>query len=138
MMHDIEIKNMIRMAADAKDRAYAPYSGYKVGACLKGESGAFYLGCNVENAAYGPTNCAERTAVFKAISECERKFTAITIVSNGETLPVPCGICRQVLAEFCEPEMDVICANKYGEYRAFTLGELLPFAFTPKDLNVGN
>ncbi|MGI6192267.1 MAG: cytidine deaminase [Christensenellales bacterium] len=136
-MHEIEIKNMIRMANDARDRAYAPYSNYKVGACLKGESGAFYLGCNVENAAYGPTNCAERTAVFKAISECERRFTAIAITSTGETLPVPCGICRQVLVEFCRPDMEVVCANKFGEYKVFTLGELLPNAFSQTDLNGG-
>lgn len=133
-MHDIEIKNMIRMANDARDRAYAPYSEYKVGACLKGESGAFYLGCNVECASYSPTNCAERTAVFKGISECEHAFTAIAITCNAETLPMPCGVCRQVLVEFCKPDMEIIVANKYGEYRVFSLGELLPYSFGPQDL----
>ena len=135
-MHDIEIKNMLKMAADVKDRAYAPYSGYKVGACLKGESGAFYLGCNVENAAFGPTNCAERTAVFKAISECEKHFTAIAIYAASEALPVPCGVCRQVLAEFAGPEMEIVCGNNKGQYRVFTLGELLPNAFSKKELGM--
>ncbi len=90
-MHDIEIKNMLRMANDAKDRAYAPYSKYKVGACLKGESGAFYLGCNVENAAYGPTNCAERTAVFKAISECEKVSPPSPSPAPAKRCPCPAG-----------------------------------------------
>ena len=135
-MHDIELKNMLKMAAEARERAYAPYSGYKVGACLKGESGAYYLGCNIENASYTPTNCAERTAIFKGVSECEKQFTAAAVCSSGDTIPTPCGVCRQVMAEFADPSMEIICANKHGEYRVFTLGELLPFSFTKKDLGM--
>ena len=133
-MHDIEIKNMLSMAADARDRTYAPYSNFRVGACLKGESGAFYLGCNIENASYGAACCAERTAVFKALSECERRFSALAITSTGDELPVPCGICRQVLSEFCGDSLEIVCSNRYDEYRVFTLGELLPHRFGPEHL----
>lgn len=133
-IHDFEVKNMLRMANEARDRAYAPYSNFRVGACLKGATGAYYLGCNIENAAYSPTNCAERTAMFKAVYEGERQFDALAIVWDGETPAVPCGVCRQVLAEFCDPEMPVICANRKGEYKIFAMGDLLPDAFLPEDL----
>lgn len=133
-IHDLEIKNMIRMANEAKDRAYAPYSNFRVGACLKGVSGAFYLGCNIENAAYSPSNCAERTALFKAVYEGERKFDALAITCDSENAAMPCGVCRQALAEFCDMDMPVIVANKDNEYTVIALGELLPYAFTPKDL----
>ena len=133
-IHDFEVKNMLRMANEARDRAYAPYSNFRVGACLKGATGAYYLGCNMENAAYSPSNCAERTAMFKAVYEGERQFDAIAIVWDGENPAVPCGVCRQVLAEFCDPEMPVICANRKGEYKLVALGDLLPDAFLPRDL----
>lgn len=133
-IHDFEAKNMLRMANEAKDRAYVPYSGFHVGACLKAASGAYYLGCNIENAAYSPTNCAERTAMFKAVYEGEREFEALAIIWDGEKPAVPCGVCRQVLAEFCSPEMPVVCANKDGEFHILSLGDLLPNAFTPRDL----
>lgn len=133
-IHDFEVKNMLRMANEARDRAYAPYSNFRVGACLKGATGAYYLGCNIENAAYSPTNCAERTAMFKAVYEGERQFDALAIVWDGENPAVPCGVCRQVLAEFCDPEMPVICANRKGEYKIFAMGDLLPDAFLPEDL----
>lgn len=133
-IHDFEVKNMLRQANDARDRAYVPYSSFRVGACVKGASGAYYLGCNIENAAYSPTVCAERNAMFKAVYEGERAFDAVAIVWDGENPAVPCGVCRQVLAEFCDPEMPVICANRKGEYKVLALGELLPFAFTPADL----
>ena len=133
-IHDFEVKNMLRMANEARDRAYAPYSNFRVGACLKGATGAYYLGCNIENAAYSPTNCAERTAMFKAVYEGERQFDALAIVWDGENPSVPCGVCRQVLAEFCDPEMPVICANRKGEYKIFAMGDLLPDAFLPEDL----
>lgn len=133
-IHDFEAKNMIRMANEAKDRAYVPYSGFHVGACLKAASGAYYLGCNIENAAYSPTNCAERTAMFKAIYEGEREFEALAIIWDGDKPAVPCGVCRQVLAEFCSLEMPVVCANKDGEFHIHALGDLLPDAFTQKDL----
>ena len=133
-IHDFEVKNMLRMANEARDRAYAPYSNFRVGACLKGASGAYYLGCNIENAAYSPSNCAERTAMFKAVYEGERQFDALAIVWDGENPAVPCGVCRQVLAEFCDPEMPVICANRKGEYKLVAMGDLLPDAFLPRDL----
>ncbi|MCI6966655.1 cytidine deaminase [bacterium] len=133
-IHDFEVKNMLRMANEARDRAYAPYSNFRVGACLKGATGAYYLGCNIENAAYSPTNCAERTAMFKAVYEGERQFDALAIVWDGDNPAVPCGVCRQVLAEFCDPEMPVICANRKGEYKIFAMGDLLPDAFLPEDL----
>ena len=133
-IHDFEVKDMLRMANEARDRAYAPYSNFRVGACLKGATGAYYLGCNIENAAYSPTNCAERTAMFKAVYEGERQFDALAIVWDGENPAVPCGVCRQVLAEFCDPEMPVICANRKGEYKIFAMGDLLPDAFLPEDL----
>lgn len=133
-IHDFEVKNMLRMANEARDRAYVPYSGFHVGACLKGATGAYYLGCNIENAAYSPTNCAERTAMFKAVYEGERQFDALAIVWDGDRPAVPCGVCRQVLAEFCDGEMPVICANRKGEYKLFALGDLLPEAFLPEDL----
>lgn len=133
-IHDFEVKNMLRMANEARDRAYAPYSNFRVGACLKGATGAYYLGCNIENAAYSPSNCAERTAMFKAVYEGERQFDALAIVWDGENPAVPCGVCRQVLAEFCDPEMPVICANRKGEYRLVAMGDLLPDAFLPRDL----
>lgn len=133
-IHDFEVKNMLRMANEARDIAYAPYSNFRVGACLKGATGAYYLGCNIENAAYSPSNCAERTAMFKAVYEGERQFDAIAIVWDGENPAVPCGVCRQVLAEFCDPEMPVICANRKGEYKLVAMGDLLPDAFLPRDL----
>lgn len=133
-IHDFEVKNMLRQANDARDRAYAPYSGFRVGACVKGATGAYYLGCNIENAAYTPTVCAERSAMFKAVYEGERDFDAIAIVWDGDGPAVPCGVCRQVLAEFCDAEMPVICANRRGEYKVLALGDLLPYAFTPDDL----
>ncbi len=133
-MHEIEIKNMLRMAQEARSRAYVPYSGFHVGACVKAGSGAYYMGCNIENAAYSPTNCAERTAMFKAVYEGEREFDAIAIVWDGEGYASPCGVCRQVLAEFCSPDMPVICGTKDSAYKIVALGDLLPAAFTNKDL----
>ncbi|MDD4074962.1 MAG: cytidine deaminase [Eubacteriales bacterium] len=133
-MHEVEIKNMLRMAKEARQRSYAPYSHFHVGACLKAVSGAYYQGCNIENAAFTPTNCAERTAMFKAVYEGEREFEALAIIWDGEDYASPCGVCRQVLAEFCAPGLPVICANKEGDYKIVTLGELLPAAFTKKDM----
>ena len=128
---------LIRLAAEARKMAYAPYSGFFVGAALLGKSGKVYTGCNVENAAYTPTNCAERTAVFKAVSEGEREFSAIAIVGGSGEEPsafcAPCGICRQVLAEFCNGDFPVILGNP-EEYKVYTLAELLPFSFGKADL----
>lgn len=133
-IHDLEIKNMLRMANDARDRAYVPYSGFRVGACIKGETGAYYLGCNVENVSYGATNSAERTALFKAIYEGERAFDALAIVSDSHNFTVPCGICRQSLSEFCDDDMPVICSNGVGKYKVMRFGELFPYAFAPQDI----
>lgn len=132
-MHDIEIKNMIKMATNIKERAYVPYSGVKVGACLKGESGAFYTGCNVENVSYGLTMCAERVAIGKAISECEKKFTSIAIASNLAEMITPCGACRQVLCEFMDKDAIVILTDGSGKYKTYTLEEILPLCFTKWD-----
>ena len=130
-------RSLMESAAAAREFSYSPYSGYRVGAALLGKSGKIYTGCNVENAGYTPTNCAERTAVFKAVSEGEREFTAIAVVGgmgdNIDPACTPCGVCRQVLAEFCEPDMPVILGTPEN-LRVLTLGELLPFAFTSKNL----
>ena len=108
-MTDLEL---MQYAVKAREKSYSPYSNFKVGAALLGKSGKVYLGCNIENAAYTPTNCAERTAVFKAVSEGEKEFTAIAIVGGkGEQLAsfcAPCGVCRQVLAEFCDKDFRLI------------------------------
>jgi cytidine deaminase len=135
-IHELEIKNLIRMANEAKDRAYVPYSKFRVGACVKASSGAYYLGCNIENAAYTPTSCAERTAMVKAVYEGEREFDAVAVTSDSPNFTFPCGVCRQTLAEFCDSDMPVICANSKGQYTMVSLGELLPNAFLPKDLGV--
>ena len=133
-LHEFEIKKMLRLAADAREKAYAPYSNFRVGACLKTESGAYYLGCNIENAGFTPTNCAERTAMFKAVYEGEREFEAIAIISDSLNYTAPCGVCRQVLAEFCKPDMPVICADRDGNYVVRELSELIPMAFTKADM----
>ncbi len=129
-----ERERMLDMAFEAMSHAYTPYSHFNVGACLKAKSGKYYLGCNIENAAYTPTNCAERTAMFKAIYEGERAFEALAVVCSGKKPGFPCGVCRQVLAEFCETDMPIVCANASREIVESTLDGLLPNAFTPKDL----
>lgn len=125
-------RDLIGAAFRARENSYSPYSRFRVGAALLCETGEIYTGCNIENRAYGPTNCAERTAFFKAVSEGKRSFSAIAIV-GGEAEPVwcyPCGVCRQVMAEFCSPdEFLIICARSADEYRIFTLKELLPEMF---------
>ena len=131
-------KELLLKAVEARALAYAPYSNHKVGAALLGKSGKVYTGCNVENAAYTPTNCAERTAVFKAVSEGEREFVAIAIVGGlGDTLSevcAPCGVCRQVLAEFCDKDLHVVMGTP-DSIKTSTLGELLPLSFGKSDLN---
>lgn len=130
-------KELISLAAQARKASYSPYSGFKVGAALLGKSGKVYLGCNVENAAYTPTNCAERTAVFKAVSEGEREFIAIAIVGGKGDEPsgfcAPCGVCRQVLAEFCDEDFRVILGTP-DDCKAYAFGKLLPLSFGKKDL----
>ena len=133
-------EQLVREALEAIHFAYVPYSGFTVGAALLTKSGKVYRGCNIENAAYGPSNCAERTAIFKAVSEGEREFAAIAIVGSMEgesnTLPTgPCGVCRQVMAEFCSLDMPVIIAKSPADYITMTLGELLPLSFGPANLH---
>ena len=133
-LEEKEREHMLDLAYEVMERAYTPYSHFNVGACLKGESGKYYLGCNVESASYTPTNCAERTAVFKAVSEGERNFSAIAIVCSGKNPAAPCGVCRQVLREFCRDDMPVVFADNNRNYIESTLGELLPHSFGPEDL----
>lgn len=119
---------LIEKAVEAAKNAYAPYSMYHVGAALLTKSGKIFTGCNVENASYGATNCAERTAFFKAVSEGFREFEAIAIVSFSD-YAYPCGICRQVMQEFCDGDFRIIVAKSEEDYKEYTLGELLPFGF---------
>ncbi len=127
-------RELVALAAGAREKAYAPYSGFPVGAALLGRSGRVYTGCNVENASYPLTTCAERTALTKAVSEGERSFEAIAVVT--ETGATPCGACRQILREFGGPEGDlrVLVADTKGDVRSFTIAELLPAGFTPDQL----
>jgi cytidine deaminase len=122
---------LVATAFQALEKAYAPYSNYKVGAALLCSDGTVYKGCNVENASYGLTNCAERTAVFAAVAAGKKKFKAIAIASSGESTPFPCGTCRQVLAEFCQPDFPVHIASSTepGGHITKSLGELLPHSF---------
>ena len=133
-MTDLEL---MKLAVEAREMAYAPYSGFRVGAALLAKSGKVYKGCNVENAAYSPTNCAERTALFKAVSEGEREFTAIAIVGGMyETIAdfcAPCGVCRQVLAEFCDPDFRVVLGTP-EKPQAFAFKDILPYGFGKNDL----
>ena len=136
----INEKYLIEQAIEARSHAYTPYSHFQVGAALLTKQGKVYKGCNIENAAYTPSNCAERTAIFKAVSEGEREFAAIAIVGSMEgesnTLPTgPCGVCRQVRAEFCSLDMPVIIAKSPADYITMTLGELLPLSFGPANLH---
>ena len=112
------------------DRAYIPYSHFPVGAALECSDGTVFTGCNIENASFGPTICAERTAVAKAVSEGHRDFVRIVIAGRSRELCVPCGVCRQALAEFCGPEFPVLFVKGEGEVQRHTLGELLPFSFS--------
>lgn len=125
---------LIFVAKKAMDRAHAPYSDYRVGAALICADGTVFKGCNIENASYGLTNCAERTAIFSAVAAGKTEFHALAIVSSSNPVPFPCGACRQVLAEFCAPDFPIYIA-KEDDYEATTLGELLPHGFTFEDSN---
>lgn len=132
-------KELISLAKEAAKNAYVPYSHYTVGAALLTKDGKVYTGCNIENAAYGPTNCAERTAFFKAVSEGERDFEAIAVVGGKELdfkdYFTPCGVCRQVMMEFCEKDFRVLIGKNGEEYLDLTLDEILPYGFSPRDVN---
>ena len=137
---DITPAHLMKEALQARKMAYTPYSKFAVGAALLTKTGKIYRGCNIENAAYTPTNCAERTAFFKAVSEGEHDFAAIAIVGGAsekepEELCAPCGVCRQVMMEFCNPEtFQIILGTGADDCRVFTLQELLPFGFGPENL----
>ncbi|MDO5134536.1 MAG: cytidine deaminase [Eubacteriales bacterium] len=138
MITEEMIGRLCEKAVEMREYAYAPYSRFQVGAALLGKSGRIYTGCNIESASHTPAVCAERTAVFKGVSEGEREFEAIAIAGGpeGQSLDfcAPCGVCRQVLREFCQPEFPIILAKSRQEYQVHTLGELLPFSFGPESL----
>lgn len=122
---------LISLALEARENSYSPYSGFKVGAALLTKSGKVYKGCNIENSAFSPTNCAERTAVFSAVADGEKDFSAIAIVGGADEINdfcPPCGVCRQVLSEFCAPDFEIHLFNG-EEIKTYTLGELLPLSF---------
>lgn len=136
----MDYEMLILAAMDARTRAYAPYSNYTVGAALLDQGGNLWQGCNVENAAYGVSNCAERTAFFKAVSEGVTKFAAIAVVGgkeeDSESFAFPCGVCRQVMMEFCDPAVfEIIVATSPAYYKVCKLEELLPMGFGPSHLN---
>ena len=140
-MEKTMIEKLIDTAIKQLDFSYTPYSGFKVGAALLTKKGEIYTGCNIENAGYTPSNCAERTAFFKAVSEGERSFAAIAIVAGPENgdlvLTAPCGVCRQVMMEFCDYEtFPIILGSSPKDYKIMTLKEILPLGFGPKNLNI--
>lgn len=135
----MDYKKLIQTAINMLDFSYAPYSHFHVGAALLTKDGKIYTGCNIENASYGPSNCAERTAIFKAVSEGAKEFCAIAIVGGAENekkevkisdFCFPCGVCRQVLAEFCNKDFIVIVAKSENDYKTYTLEQLLPHSFS--------
>ncbi|WP_156288956.1 cytidine deaminase [Oceanobacillus salinisoli] len=130
----MENQRMIEEALKARERAYVPYSKFKVGAALRTKDGKIYHGCNIENSAYPVSNCAERTALFKAYSEGERDFDILVVAADTERPVPPCGSCRQVMSELCPKDMKVILTNLHGKQKETTIEELLPGAFTPDDL----
>lgn len=136
----MDIKLLVEEALKARKFSYSPYSRFQVGAALLGKDGQIFTGCNIESASYTPSNCAERTAFFKAVSQGVREFEAIAVVGGPKEAKnldycTPCGVCRQVMMEFCDPKsFQVIVAKNPEEYQVFTLEEILPMGFGPKDL----
>lgn len=133
-MSDIDHKNLMKIALEYRERAYVPYSKFKVGAAVLFESGKIYGGCNVENASFGATNCAERTAIFKGVSEGETKIKAIAEVGSSEEITYPCGICRQVLCEFGDEDMVVILGKSEDDYIVTDIKSLMPGAFRKENI----
>lgn len=131
-MTELEIQKLMDCAIKARENAYSPYSHFAVGAALLCEDGTLFEGCNIENASYGLTNCAERTAIFKAVSEGHIKFKALAVVADTEGPCAPCGACRQVMAEFKIPL--IIMGNLMGNIKIVTIEELLPFSFSECDV----
>ena len=128
------MKELVLQAESAMKKAYAPYSGFFVGAALLGKSGKVYTGCNIENASFSPTICAERAAIAKAVSEGEREFSGLAVVGGKDGVIAgicpPCGVCRQVLSEFCKPNFPVYLGTRDGDFETVTLQELLPIGFS--------
>lgn len=133
-MRTVEPKQLIDEAIAASKQAHVPYSHFHVGAALLTTDGKIYRGCNIENASYGLTNCAERTAIFKAVSEGDKQFSAIAVVGDTDGPISPCGACRQVLAEFCDDHTQIILANLKGDFVITNINEILPGYFSSKDL----
>jgi cytidine deaminase len=131
----MEKDTLIREALKARDYAYVPYSNFQVGAALLTKDGKVYRGANIENAAYSLCNCAERTALFKAYSEGEKEYRAMAVAADSKRPVPPCGACRQVLAELCDPNMIIYLTNLQGEIQETTVSELLPGAFSSEDLH---
>jgi cytidine deaminase len=129
----MENEELIKAATDARENAYAPYSNFRVGAAVEAENGDIYIGCNVESASYGLTVCAERVAIWKGISRGEKRFKRIAVVVDTEELTPPCGVCRQIIWEFCG-DVPVILANLHGKSETVMMSELLPRAFDSKFL----
>lgn len=130
-------QKLVQLSSEARQNARAPFSGFKVGAALLGKSGKVYKGCNIEISTVGNSICAERSAIFKAVSEGETEFEAVAVSAGTDDYVYPCGICRQVLAEFCEDDFKILCANSKGEYEVFLLKELLPKTFRLRDYEEG-
>lgn len=128
-------QQLINQAKAARDKAYTPYSKFNVGAALLTKDGKVYNGCNIENAAYSMTNCAERTALFKAVSDGDKDFAALAVVADTKRPVPPCGACRQVIAELCPRDMKIILTNLQGDIEELTVEELLPGAFSAEDLH---
>ena len=129
-----DFASLAQAAMAARNMSYSPYSGFKVGAALLTKCGAVFTGCNIESAAYSPTNCAERTAIFKAVSEGYKEFEAIAIAGSGQDYCYPCGVCRQVLKEFAVDSLQVVIVKTETDYKVHTLGELFPHGFGPENL----
>jgi cytidine deaminase len=130
----MEEKELMKEAVKARDKAYVPYSRFKVGAALLTKDGKVFHGCNIENAAYSVANCAERTALFKAYSEGETQYEKLVVVADTDRPVPPCGACRQVISELCDPDMEVVLTNLKGDIQRTTVAELLPGAFSSEDL----
>ena len=130
-------EKLVQLAQEAMMRAYAPYSGYKVGAALLCADGTVYQGCNIENASYSPTNCAERTAFFKAVYDGHREFKAIAVCGGKDGVITdafpPCGVCRQVMREFCDEDFIIYMVGAEGSFETLTLAQILPYSFSPKE-----
>lgn len=131
---DVQQK-LLKLASEARERSYSPYSHYSVGAALLTKDGRVYQGCNIENASFTPTICAERTAFFKAIFDGVRDFSAIAVIGSGTLPAYPCGVCRQVMSEFCDVDFVIVTSNCDGsKVIVQTLDDMLPYRFGPKDL----